>query len=268
MNLSLPVEIMQQLASARAALERNMAGTLQAIHVFGSAVEGGLKPHSDIDLLVTVGAPLIETARRSLMMDLRQISAWPGTSDIYRALEVTVVVRDEVVPWRYPPMRELQFGEWLREELQAGNVRPATLDHDLAILLTMARKRSICLAGTPASELFDPVPEEDFVKALSDATRQWNEEPDWQGDERNVALALARIWFSASTGRIISKDAAAAWALERLPEEHRAVLANARAAYLGGPMNEHDHVPGQMAAFVRCIKSEIEGACPARFCGM
>ncbi|WP_431627026.1 nucleotidyltransferase domain-containing protein, partial [Enterobacter hormaechei] len=28
--------------------------TLLAVHLYGSAVDGGLKPHSDIDLLVTV----------------------------------------------------------------------------------------------------------------------------------------------------------------------------------------------------------------------
>ncbi|GEM_PF-6550602 len=44
---------------------------------------------------------------------------------------------------------------------------------------------------------------------------------DWQGDERNVVLALARIWFSAATGTIAPKDVAANWALERLPQEHR-----------------------------------------------
>ena len=39
-------------------LERHLGGTLLAIHLFSSALDGGLKPHSDIDLLVTdVGLP-------------------------------------------------------------------------------------------------------------------------------------------------------------------------------------------------------------------
>lgn len=90
---------------------------------------------------------------------------------VRRPLEVTIVVRDEVVPWRYPPRRELQFGEWLRQDLQA-----------------------------------------DFAQALLDTLGLWNQPADWQGDERNGVLALARIWFSASTGEIAPKDAAAAWA--------------------------------------------------------
>ncbi|WP_428838846.1 nucleotidyltransferase domain-containing protein, partial [Klebsiella pneumoniae] len=41
--------------------------TLLAVHLYGSAVDGGLKPHSDIDLLVTVTVRLDETTRRALI---------------------------------------------------------------------------------------------------------------------------------------------------------------------------------------------------------
>jgi streptomycin 3"-adenylyltransferase len=256
-SLSLPPEIIPQLSQARTVLERHLAGTLQAIHLFGSAVDGGLKPHSDIDLMVTVGAPLAASVRQALMMDLLSVSGSPGAGAAWRPLEVTLVVRGEVVPWRYPPLRELQFGEWLREELQAGIVEPAMPDHDLAILLGKLRQHSICLLGPPAAELFDPVPHADFTRSLLDTVAQWNDPPDWQGDECNVVLALARIWFSASTGEIAPKDAAAAWALERLPDEHRPVLASAHAAYLGrAPDNLADR-PTQVAAFVRYTKALI-----------
>jgi streptomycin 3"-adenylyltransferase len=261
MRTSPPVEIARQLSSACEVIERNLAGTLQAIHLFGSAVDRGLKLYSDIDLLVTISGPLAESVRRSLMMDLLSISAWPGTSETYRALEVTVIVREEVVPWRYPPMRELQFGEWLREQLRTGIIQSAIPDHDLAILLTKVRQRSVCLVGTPASELFDPVPKESFVKALSDTTAQWNEEPDWQGDERNVVLALARIWFSVSTGEIAPKDVAASWVLERLPHEYRAVLMVAQAAYLGTARDDLAERTKQVASFVCYTKEMIERIC-------
>ena len=44
----------------------------------GSAVDGGLKPHSDIDLLVTVTVRLDETTRRALISDLLETSGFPG----------------------------------------------------------------------------------------------------------------------------------------------------------------------------------------------
>jgi hypothetical protein len=45
---------------------------------------------------------------------------------------------------------------------------------------------------------------------------------DLESDTRNVLLTLARMWTTVATGRIVSKDAAAAWALERLPPSARA----------------------------------------------
>ena len=264
MTDSVPTELADQLSRARAVLERHLGGTLEAIHLFGSAVDGGLQPLSDIDLLVTVGAPLADPVRRALMMELLDVSAAPGTSTAWRPLEVTVLVRGEVVPWRYAPMRQLQFGEWLREDLQRGIVEPAMPDHDLAILLTKARQHSIGLLGPPAERLFDPVPAGDFARALADTLAQWNGPSDWEGDERNVVLALARIWFSAATGGIAPKDAAAAWVLERLPEAHRPVLARARAAYRGEAEDDLACRADAVAAFVHHAKAAIGRVPPAR----
>ena len=54
-----------------------------------------------------------------------------------------------------------------------------------------------------------------------------------ESDTRNVILTLARIWSMVATGVIRSKDAAADWVFDRLPEAHRPVLAPARAIYVG-----------------------------------
>ncbi|ATB49599.1 aminoglycoside adenylyltransferase family protein [Corallococcus macrosporus] len=258
MNASLPADIAQQVSSACSVIGQRLARSLQAIHLFGSAVDGGLRPQSDIDLLVTVSAPLPDAIRGALMRDLLTVSAWPVTRESLRPLEVTVVVRDAVVPWRYPPMRELQFGEWLRAELEAGHVHPAVVDHDVAILLTKARQHSVCLHGAPAIELFDPVPRVDLARALYDTVLQWNEPADWRGDERNVVLALARIGFSLSTGAIAPKDVAAQRAMERLPDEHRAVMRDARAAYLGAAQDDLASRGPEVTAFVRYARATLE----------
>lgn len=253
-----PDGIAEQLAATRAVLARHLDDTLEAIHLFGSALDGGLQTFSDVDLMVTVRAPLAEPVRHALMVDLLSVSAPPGTEGPLRALEVTVLVRGDVLPWRHPARRELQFGEWLRDDLQAGTIEAAMLDHDLAILLSKLRQHSVALMGPPAAELFEPVPPADFAQALLDTVAQWNEAPDWQGDERNVVLALARIWFSAVTGGIAPKHVAADWALGRLPPEHRPVLANARDAYLGKARDDlAEHAEG-VAAFVWHVRAEIE----------
>lgn len=122
MNAVLPADLQNQVSLACAAVERHLAQGPLSIHLFGSAVDGGLKPHSDIDLLVTVSAQLQEPVRRALLGELLTLSASPGSGSGRRPLELTVVARPEVVPWRYPARRELQFGEWLRRDLLAGVV--------------------------------------------------------------------------------------------------------------------------------------------------
>lgn len=256
---TLPHAIKGQLADTQAVLQRHLGTTLRAIHLFSSAVEGGLKPRSDLDLMVTITAPTDDATRRALMEALLRVSTPPGTDSARRALEVTVVVLHEVVPWRYPARREMQFGEWLRDDILAGSFEPAVWDHDLAILLTQVLRHSVSLLGPNAAQLFERVPSADLMASFRDTIAQWQSSADWEGDEQTVVLALARIWYSAITGTIGSKELAAAWALERLPPEHRPVLVGARDAYLG----QEAYVPcspAPMAAFVQCAKQEIERA--------
>lgn len=257
MNDSVPTEILAQVSRTCTVIERHLAFSLQAIHLYGSALDGGLKPYSDIDLLVTVSARPDEVIWQSLLLDLLTVSAPPGEDETLRALEVTVIVHNEVVPWRYPARRELQFGEWLRKDLLAGIFEPAILDIDLAILLTNAREHSLAVVGPTAQELFEPVPEHDFFKALADTLKQWNSPADWVGDERNIVLTLARVWYSAATGNIAPKDVAADWVIERLPNEYQSILHEARQAYLGQAGDHLATRTDQTAAFILFAKSAI-----------
>ncbi|MDH0864570.1 aminoglycoside adenylyltransferase family protein [Mitsuaria sp. GD03876] len=249
-----------QLADVQAVLTRHLGADLVAVHLYGSAMAGGLKPQSDLDLMVTVAAPMTDATREALMRELLAHSAPPLNSDERRPLEVTVVARDEVVPWRHPARREMQFGEWLREDIEAGRFEPGMTDPDLAILITKLRQHSACLHGPEAAVLFEPVPPADFRRALLDTIAQWNEPADWEGDEQTVVLALARIWYSVCTGGIASKDAAAAWAIDRLPPNHAAVMARAAAAYVDGRPDDLARDPGPLAAAIHFCKTEIQRA--------
>ncbi|WP_326537177.1 aminoglycoside adenylyltransferase family protein [Pseudorhodoferax sp.] len=255
--MPVPPQIDRQVADAQAVLQRHLAGSLQALHLFGSAVDGGLQPCSDIDLLATVATPPAEPARRALLQELLSVSAPPGSTGPWRALEVTVLAHGAVRPWRHPAQRVLQFGEWLRADLRAGVFEPPMPDHDLAILLTKARQHSVALLGPPAADWFAPVPVADFARALADTLALWNGPADWHGDERHVVLALARIWYSAATGAIASKQAAADWLLPRLAPENRGVLQAARAAYLGQANDDLAAQAASLAAFVHHAKAAI-----------
>ncbi|MCT9141103.1 aminoglycoside adenylyltransferase family protein [Streptomyces violarus] len=208
-------------------LHRTLPDTLLGIYLHGSATLGGLRPHSDIDVLAVVRESMTYAQRRELVEELLTVSGVEGR----RHVELIVVVRGDVRPWRYPPTCDFLYGDWLREEFERGVIPGPEPSPDLAPLLTMVLLADAPLHGPPPAELLDPVPHGDLRRAVVAGVPELMDELD--SDTRNVLLTLARIWATLTTGDIRSKDAAAAWALGRLPAEHRAVLARARAVYLG-----------------------------------
>ncbi|MFG3258884.1 aminoglycoside adenylyltransferase family protein [Streptomyces sp. NPDC048172] len=195
-------------------------------YLHGSSVLGGLQPASDLDVLVVTRRAMDERERAALLEGLLKIS---GLSREVRPVELTVVVRSEVSPWRTPPAGDFLYGEWLREEFAAGAVPQAGPMPDLALLITMVLAGDRPLLGPPPAHLLDPVPHADLVRASVAGVPELVGE--LEEDTRNVLLTLARVWATLATGEIKPKDAAADWALDRLPPAHRPVLAHARDLY-------------------------------------
>lgn len=204
---------------------------VRGAYLFGSAVLGGLKPSSDLDIMVVSDRRTKMEERRRLIGHLLDLSRKP------RYLEVTIVVASEVKPWRYPPRMDLQYGDWWRDEFERGDVEPwEEINPDLATLIHMVRTADTAIQGPPPSDMFDPIPRKDLVAATSDGINRLLQEID--GDTRNVVLTLARMWGSIVTGDIMSKDMAADWAKARLPPHLQGALAEARSIYVGDQTKE------------------------------
>ncbi|MFF3634112.1 aminoglycoside adenylyltransferase family protein [Streptomyces sp. NPDC002250] len=204
-------------------LGRDVIGT----YLHGSSVLGGLRPASDVDVLVVARRGMDEQDRRALLGGLLEIS---GSRNRARPVELTVVVQCEVRPWRYPPVCDFLYGEWLRAEYEAGQVPQPEPMPDLALLIGVALSGDRPLTGPPLAEVLDPVPRADLVRASMAGLPGLLDALD--SDTRNVLLTLARVWTTLATGRIRPKDAAADWALARLPPELRPALEHARRLYL------------------------------------
>jgi predicted nucleotidyltransferase len=226
-------------------------------YLFGSAVLGGLQHESDLDVLVVSKRQTTRDEKQRLVDRLLAISGRRTLEGRWRRVELTIVVQSEVKPWRYPPSFDFQYGDWLRREFESGNVEPwpTTTNPDLAALITMVLLANAPVLGPPPSEIFDPVPHDDLVRAIVGDIDTLLHELDT--DTRNVVLTLARIWSTVATGVIRSKDAAADWALDRLPEEHRAVLARARAIYLGDEEEHWDDLQPQIRPHTDYVVAEI-----------
>jgi streptomycin 3"-adenylyltransferase len=223
----------------------------------GSAVHGGLKPSSDLDVLVVSTRATTPGDKRALIGRLLGISGSHATGGPARSIELSIVAQPDVRPWRYPPNLDFQYGDWLRAEFERGELTPwPNPNPDLAIVLTAALSGAEPLFGPPAVELLDPVPHADLVRAMVDGVPDLL--ADLESDTRNVILTLARIWTTMATGAIRSKDAAADWVLARLPEEQRAVLTRARANYLGDEPERWDDLGPRVRSHAEHVVREIE----------
>lgn len=227
--------IPSQALQARSMLCRQLGRQLLALYLYGSFVDGGLRAHSDIDLLAVIERPLTDGERLDVMRQLLRLSAPPGDAAL-RPLEVTFLVMSDVVPWRHPARRELQFGEWLRGEVEAGAIAPAEVDPDVAVLVTQARDKGIALQGAQAGELLPRVPGQHVRDAI--AAMMPEVARNWRGEEKHALLTLARMWVTLQTGEIVAKDVAASRIAVQLPGVHRPALEHARAVYLGAAADE------------------------------
>ena len=227
---------------------------VMGVYLEGSAVVGGLRPRSDIDVLAVTSRSATVAERRALVDRLMAISDTGGPEG--RSVELTIVVQSDVRPWRYAPTRDFQYGEWVRADYERGELPAAGPDPDVALLITGVLAADRPLFGPPPAEVLDPVPPDDVRRATIDAI------PgillDLDNDTRNGILTLARIWITVATGTIRSKDAAADWALPRLPEAHREVLARARAIYLGEAEEGWDDLRPQVRVDADVMVAEIE----------
>lgn len=215
-------------------------GGMLGLYLYGSAVTGGLRPESDVDLLMLTRRSLSATERASLTRILLGLSGWSGHAERFpevasrRPLELTSLVADELRSPAHPPRRDYQYGEWLRAEIVAGDLPAAQPDPDVPILVKTAWAGHRTLRGAPLAEIA-PEPSDAAVRrAMLDLVPEILVGLDEdEGEERHALLTLARILTTLETGAIVPKDAAADRVLALIPPEHRPTLARARGEYRG-----------------------------------
>jgi predicted nucleotidyltransferase len=248
-----------QLAAALAVVRGVLADDLLGAYLYGSAVSGGLRDRSDLDLLVVSGRPTTGEEKGLLIAGLLPLSGSRAAAGPARSLEVTIAVQSAVRPWQYPPELDFQYGDWFRADYARGDVAPwASPNPDLAVLLTTALGANEPLLGPELAVLVDAVPRDDLDRAMLDGIPGLL--ADLEGDTANVLLTLARIWNTLVTGRINPKDVAAEWAIDRLPEERRSGLSRALAVYASGTENAWDDLQATVEVDARGLVEDAQAA--------
>lgn len=228
----LNLEEIKQIEAVKNAMYNIFGNTLLAIYLHGSAVSGGLRPHSDIDLLVIIECPMSNKQRKKLLTALLRTSGrYPATPGSPKCIEVMVFLRLELFQHNFPVQAEFIYGEWLRDNFEAGELPTTTRDPENTLILAQARKQSIKLLGMESSALLPDISIMEIRQAMYEAIP--NLFLGLHGDERNVLLTLARMWYTATTAEFVTKDAAAHWVIPKLPDQYALILDSACRAYLG-----------------------------------
>ncbi|MBE1577600.1 aminoglycoside adenylyltransferase domain-containing protein [Amycolatopsis roodepoortensis] len=239
-------------------LDREDPGGVLGLYLYGSAVAGGLRPDSDVDLLLITRRSLGESERAALVSLLSRVSGWRGHATRFpgaagrRPIELTGIVAGD-----RPSRRDFQYGEWLREDfVQGGLPRPAE-DLDVVILVATAHAAHRVLRGPALTDLLDPVPRGLLRDAALGVVPGLLSEIE--GDERNVLLTLARIVVTVETGAIVSKDVAAAAVAPTLDGDGRALLERARAGYLGTAADDWTGLSAEVGSLARTLADRARG---------
>jgi predicted nucleotidyltransferase len=247
-----------QIAAVNAIVHDVLGNAALAGYLYGSAVAGGLRPDSDLDVLVVSGRSLAGRERAAIIERLLPISGRRAIGGPARSIELTILARPALIPWRYPPSIDFQYGDWMRDKFERGELPEwPHPDPDVAVLVETARRAAVSLFGEPIAAVLEPVPRADLIQAMVDSIPVILPGIGERDDTRNGLLTLARIWTTLAGGEIRSKDEAASWALARLPEEHRLVLAHARAAYLGEEPEDWGELASRLRPHVDYVVARI-----------
>lgn len=230
---------------------------LLGLYLYGSSIVGGLQKYSDIDLLAVLNRPSTLEEKTKIVSQLLRISG-NHLKGMKRPIELTMVVKSDVNPWHYPPTFDFQYGDWLRKKFENGITEPwdSKAMPDLALLITQVLLASKTVYGPEPGRVLDKVPYLDFITATTDELD--NLLADLDTDTRNVLLTLARIWSTLETDAIRSKPSAAAWAIDRLPEEFQPVLQRARAICLGEENKGWDDINGKIKPCAEFMVGKIK----------
>lgn len=233
-------------------LERKNPGGVVGVYLFGSAALGGVRPDSDLDLLMVTERSLTRPERAELVSLLLSLSGWKGHAATYpevahrRPIELTSIVVDGERPFSVGAVRDFQYGEWLRDTLVGGGLPAPEEDPDTVVLIATAFTAHRVLCGLPLERVVAPVPR----RRLRDALLANIPEilAGIEGDERNTLLALARTLVTLETGAITPKNVAADTVAQTLTGIDRELMERARDAYLGLAADRWDDVGAEVTA--------------------
>lgn len=231
-------KITKQINECIELLRKILGNDLLGIYLYGSYLLGGLQKFSDIDIFAISKRDTTREEKEILEKTLLKISGIYSVSLDLKPIELIIVTKSAVNPWKYPPEYDYPkfdflYGDWLRKDFESGIIEPWHTKKmpNLALIITQILLQHKTLFGVNPDNLLEKVPYSDFVHGTTAELDFLMKEIDW--DTRNILLTLTRMWSTLETDTIRSKGDAVNWVIEKIPVEFKPVLENAKAVLLG-----------------------------------
>ena len=250
--------IQQQIDDTLVLLQKVLGENLLGVYLCGSILTGGLQQYSDIDLFAVVLRETTKQEKEKIAKALLKISGIYKVSKELKPIELIIVVKSQLNPWKYPPSFDFLYGDWLRKDFEAGNIEPWQTKEspNLALVITQLLLSNRVLFGLNPEILLDSVPYLDFIHASTCEIDTVLNDLEW--DTRNVLLTLARIWSTVETDAIRSKLDAADWTIRKLPDRYKPILIRTKSILLGEQLENWEDLSREIQPCAEYIVEQIK----------
>jgi len=197
------------------------------MYLFGSLANGDFDQHSDVDVLIVTDGKISEetfSSLKNMHMELAQIdSPWAIQQ------EVSYIPQDALR--RFDPYNNLH------PHLDRGNdevLHWMAHESDWIIQRHILREHGVVITGPDLKTLIDPISRDELRQAVVDVLPLWVDpildDPniiDARGYQSYCVLSLCRMLYTLQDKAILSKPAAAEWALQALDDRWKPLIERA-----------------------------------------
>jgi len=233
------IELLQKFVSC----SKDIFGhNLTGIYLHGSVVMGCFNPEkSDLDLLVVVKEEIPEDEKCRFMEMVTELNKQAPA----KGLELSIVREEVCNPFVYPTPFELHFSvahlNWYQSNPQDYIEKMKGTDQDLAAHFTIICHRGQVLYGKEISEVFAPVPKEDYLDSIwcdiENSPEEIAENPMY------LTLNLCRVLAYKKEGLIVSKQEGGEWGIKNVNRvEFAALIQKALQEYQSNKTMEFEDV--------------------------
>lgn len=199
------------------------------MYLFGSLANGDFDEYSDIDVLVVTDGEI----SRSTFSALQSLHRRINQLDSPWALQVETSYIPKTALRRFDPEKKLH------PHMDRGRgevLHMMSHESDWVVQRHILRERGIMIAGPALRELIDPVSPHELRLAVADVLPLWADpilkDPSLlhsRGYQSYCVLTLCRMSYTLRNGKVLSKPAAASWALDSLDPGWKPLIERAMA---------------------------------------